>query len=100
MSDNYHPTYFTKRAIHNQLLNSIVGNHDLVCSCDAPLIHITNLIFEFAKPTNFTEKEKKQIRKCLGDGDHIGETHGDAAEDGGLSAGDLEKLFAEDDDTG
>ncbi|AVN68372.1 hypothetical protein [Betatorquevirus homini13] len=99
MSDNYHPTILQNDAVHNQLLNSIVGNHDLVCSCDSPLIHITNLIFEFAKPTNFTEK-KKTSRKCLGDGDHIGETHGDAAEDGGLSAGDLEKLFAEDNDTG
>lgn len=100
MSDNYHPTYFTKRAVHNQLLNSIVGNHDLVCSCDSPLTHVSALIFEHAQPTNFTEKQKKIIRKCLGDGDHTGETLGDAAEDGGLSAGDLEKLFADDADSG
>lgn len=100
MTENYHPTYFTKRAVQNQLLNSIVGNHDLVCSCDAPMTHLAALIFENAQPTNFTEKQKKQIKKCLGIGEEDTATHGDADDDGGISPGDLEKLFAEDTDTG
>lgn len=97
--NNYKPTYFTKNAIHNQLLNTIVGNHDLVCSCDEPLIHITNLIFQKAKPTNFSEKDKKEILKCLGDA--AGDTAGkdDAPEDG-FTDGDLAQLFENDTDSG
>lgn len=82
----------TSNASQKQLLNTIVGNHDLICGCDEPLKHVACLIFEKAQPTNFTEKEKKTIKKCLG------ENGGDAdgTEDLGISTGDLEKLFAED----
>lgn len=98
MTENYCPTYFTKNAVQNQLLNTLVGNHDLVCGCDKPTAHLAALLFEKAQPTDFTEKQKKQIKKCLGitDGDHTTE---DAA-DGGFTDGDLERLFAEDGEDG
>lgn len=100
MSDFYKPTYFTKNAVQNQLLNTIVGNHDLICSCDQPMTHLACLIFEKAQPTDFTEKQKKQIRKCLGDGETAIPNGGGVEEDGGLTDGDLERLFAEEDATG
>lgn len=92
MSDYYKPTYLTKNGIHKQLLNTLCGNHDLVCYCDDPLKHLAILIFEKAKPTNFSEKEKKLIKKCLGE--DVGDGAPDAAAT--IDAGDLERLFAED----
>lgn len=97
MSDNFKHTYYSKKAVQKQLLNTIVGNHDLICCCDEPLTHICGLIFEQAQPTNFTEEQKKQIRKCLGDGDAAATPE---KEDGGFGPGDLEKLFEEDTTTG
>lgn len=90
MSDFINPRY-GKNAMKNQLLNTIVGNHDLVCSCESPLKHITNIIFEKAPPSNFTEEEKKKIKKCLGE-----EPTTDliATEDDGFGPGDLDQLFA------
>lgn len=92
MSSMYNPTYLGKNALQNQLLNTICGNHDLICKCDEPLKHTALLIFEKARPTNFTEEQKKTIKKCLG------EDAGDGAVDttDHIDPGDLEKLFAED----
>ncbi len=98
MSSRFEHTYLTKNGLQGQLLNTLVGNHDLCCKCDEPLTHLAVLIFEKAKPTNFTEKEKTIIKKCLGEGDGDGTTTGDAID--GLGDGDLEKLFAEDGDDG
>lgn len=98
MSDFYKPTYYTKNANQKQLLNTLVGNHDLICGCEEPLTHIGCLIFEKARPTNIPPKYKKIIKKCLGeeDGDGAALTNGD---DTPIDAGDLEKLFGEDDST-
>ncbi len=93
MSDYYKPTYMTKNGLHNQYLNSICGQHDLFCKCDEPLKHTAILIFEKAHPTNFTEKEKKCIKKCLGEEDGDGKDH--TGKDA-IDTGDLDRLFAED----
>ncbi len=94
MTEYFQHTYLTKKGLQRQLLNTIVGNHDLVCKCNEPLTHVAALIFEDAKPTNFTEKQKKIIKQCLGE--DAGTTTG---EDLAIDGGDLEQLFAEDDDT-
>lgn len=98
MSDNFCPPKYSPKALQNQLINSIIGNHDLLCGCDNPTTHLAALLFEKTNPTNFTEEQKKIIRKCLGD-DHT-TTDIAAIEDGGFSEGDLEQLFAEDGDEG
>ncbi len=91
MTHLYKPTYLTKNAQQKQLLNTIVGNHDLICNCEEPLKHIGLLIFEKAKPSNFTEEEKKLIKKCLGEE----EATGDRDADDGFTDGDLAALFTE-----
>lgn len=92
MTSNFKPTYLTSNSLQKQLLNTIVGNHDLICGCDSPLKHVACLIFQKAQPTNFTEEEKTTIKKCLGEEDGVA----DGTDDLALSTGDLEKLFAED----
>lgn len=87
---------YSTTQLEKQLLNTVVGNHDLCCGCEDPLLHITNLIFKHAKPKNFTEKEKLQIKLCLGDTDTTDHTATDAVD--GLTPGDLEKLFEQEDD--
>lgn len=93
MSDLFKHTYYGKKALQNQLLNSIVGNHDLICGCEDPLKHISILIFEKAKPKNFTENQKKIIKQCLGEEDADG---GDQKDGEDITGEDLERLFAED----
>ncbi len=95
MSEFYKHTYLTKNAQQKQLLNTLVGNHDLICCCDEPLKHIFVLIAEKAKPTNFTEQQKKLIKQCLGEEDTAGDQEDHTGFD--IDSGDLEKLFADDD---
>lgn len=91
MTHLYKPTYLTKNSQQKQLLNTIVGNHDLICGCDEPLKHLGLLIFEKAKPSNFTEQEKSIIKSCLGEENTTG---GQDADDG-FTDGDLAALFTE-----
>lgn len=95
MSENFCPTQYNEKALQKQLLNTIIGNHDLICGCNSATTHLAALIFEQASPTNFTNQQKKTIKQCLGE-DHTTTDIIDE-EDGGFSAGDLEQLFAEDD---
>ncbi len=85
---------YTSAALNLQLINSLHNNHDLCCGCQNPSEHLLFLLATKVKPTNFTKEEKKQIQKCLGFGD--GRTTED--EDTGLEPGDLEKLFAIEDE--
>lgn len=82
---------YTENGMKNQFLNCIVGLHDLTCCCESPLTHAVNIIFEKAAPTNFTEKEKLQIKKCLGEEDTKTMA---TTEDDGFGPGDLDQLFA------
>lgn len=95
MSKNFKHTYYNAKALENQLLNNIVGSHDLICGCPDPFVHLTNLIFTKVKPTKFTTEDKENIKKCLGIGtDPVIEDAGDAVD--GLTGQELEKLFEED----
>lgn len=91
MSDNYKHTWYSKRQLGKQYLNGICGMHDLWCGCDDPLKHTATLIFEEAKPTNFSTKDQQTIKKCLGEETTATET-GD--QDDGFEGGDLDRLFA------
>lgn len=92
MTSMHKHTFYGAKALQNQYLNTICGNHDLMCSCDDPLKHTALLILQKAKP-KFTEEEKKIIRKCLGEEDGAGGQDSTAID---IDSGDLEKLFAED----
>lgn len=92
MTSMHKHTFYGAKALQDQFLNSICGNHDLMCSCDDPLKHTCLLILQKAKPT-FTDDQKKIIKKCLGEEDGDGDPATTALD---IDAGDLEKLFAED----
>lgn len=89
------PTYYNATSIQGQLLNTFVSAHDLTCGCDHPIEHIIWTTATKGKPTRFTDEEKKKLKECLGFGEDptIKEE-----ETTGLDTGDLEKLFAHDDD--
>lgn len=86
MSKFLQPRLYEKRALENQLLNVIIGSHDLMCGCPKPLQHIKNLI---ETPQCLTTEENTTK-----------ERDGTQEEDIGFSTGDLEKLFEEDDAQG
>lgn len=79
MSKHLQPCIYEGRAKELQLINCLIGTHDLACGCTEPLIHIENLIQSTKTPT------------C-----HGTTTTGDAAD--GLDIGDLDALFAENGD--
>lgn len=80
-----------KSSTKKQLINTFVGNHDLVCLCKNPAYHSLYILAEqLGKELN--PQDKQQIIKCLG------ETTTDAEGDIGIDTADLEKLFGEEDD--
>ncbi len=82
-----------QHALEKQLINTFVGNHDLICMCDNPAYHSLQILIKQLKP-ELKQEEIKQLQLCLGE-----ETTTTAAnaEDTGIDIGDLEKLFGEDD---
>lgn len=93
MTSNYYKKPFlNSKGLEKQYLNSIVGNHDLWCSCDDPIKHTVDTIFTHAKPENFNQETKNKILKCLGE-DPTTTDPGPAADDG-FGPGDLDLLFA------
>lgn len=86
------PTYYNSTAKDQQLINCMVGQHDLVCGCEEPTAHLAFLLITKAKPTNFTPEEKQQLKKCL----DIGEDPTIKEDIDTVDFGDLEKLFEED----
>lgn len=86
MSKFLQPRLYENRALENQLLNTIIGTHDLMCGCPKPLQHIQHLINQ---------------PLCLTTGEDITNAKDTTQEeDIGFSTGDLEKLFENDDETG
>ncbi len=92
------PPYYNSNSINQQLINTLIGNHDLICGCDDPASHLLYLLATKTKPKGFTDEEKENIKKCLG----FTETTTDQQEDIGFDAGDLENLFGSfaEEDTG
>ncbi len=64
MTSMHKHTYYGAKALQSQYLNTICGNHDLMCSCDDPLKHTALLILQKAKPT-FTDEERKLLKDAL-----------------------------------
>ncbi len=98
MNSNYYKkTFYNASGQQKQLLNCIVGDHDLICCCEEPLQHITDLIFTANPDIKFKEETKQKIQKCLGT---TQEEDGD--DDAGIGEGELDRLFAEefDENTG
>lgn len=87
MSD-YIPPNLTKKQQNLQNVNCYVSVHDLTCHCKQPLKHILQQIIE-QEPT-----ATKWLATTTADG---GNQDGDADIDH-FGPGELERLFAEDDD--
>lgn len=78
----------------NQMINVCCGAHDLICPCDEPTKHIITHIFSHGEPYQVTKKQKIEIEKCLITTE---EEDGQEEEETGITTGDLEMLFAQDD---
>lgn len=86
MSDFVDPKY-TKRQLNLQMVNGYVAIHDLRCHCQKPLQHIIEQIHQ-QEPTL-----KCQDTTTAAVGNPDGEKDID-----GFGPGELERLFAEEDD--
>ena len=83
MSKFQQPALYKGRALDNQWINLIIGSHDLFCGCNKPIKHLQSILpkeCHSSDQENTTEKDT---------------THGD---DTGLEPGELEQLFAENDE--
>lgn len=81
MSKYYKPTIYNSKGLQNQWINCIFQSHDIICSCNKPIEHLTDLINN-QKCQHSTEETTTE------------ETGGDTLkEETGFDEGDLEKLF-------
>lgn len=86
MSDYLKPSLYNGRGQENQLLNLMFHGHDMICGCNYPDKHLTFLL----------QREKCHLSKGTNTGD---ETTGTAKEEEtGIDEGDLERLFATEND--
>ncbi len=92
------PTYYNSNGLQQQLKNTLFGNHDLCCGCDTPGNHLFYLLKDTIHPSKFSTTEINEIKKCLGIGETTKTTTTEDAEEG-FQDGDLEALFAEEDDS-
>ncbi len=80
-----------------QWLNFCNQSHDLICGCDEPTKHLLKTILEKSNWLDITEDKKTTIKQCLGlEEDHTATEDKPGEEDEGFGPGDLETLFAED----
>lgn len=87
MSDFVPPNY-TKKQLNLQMVNGYVHIHDLHCHCKTPLNHIIQQIYQ-QEPT---------IKKCQGTSTEEDGNLDTGADVDHFGPGELERLFAEDDD--
>lgn len=93
MSKYQQSTWYSKKQLALQQVNTHVAIHDLNCGCNKPLQHIITTILE-KEPSLKEDKEfVDTIKTCL-TSEAPGGTPGDEEENFG--PGDLEKLFEED----
>ena len=109
MSSYYKPSGYTDYQKTTQWLNNCVSSHDLFCWCNDPWKHLMQGLLERGSEFDLSEKDKRLLQKCLITGKKDGgnqeerETTTTTKEETGLDLeeGELEKLFAEEnDDTG
>lgn len=93
MSKYQQPTWYSKKQLTLQQVNTHVAIHDLNCGCNKPLQHIITTILEKEPSLKEDSDFVDTIKKCL-----TTEAHGGTPDDEeeGFGAGDLEKLFEKD----
>ncbi len=87
MSD-YVPVNPTSKQQKINWMNTIVHVHDLQCNCDSPLEHTILHITNQEPNLRFSEKQKKNLKRCLFTEDTI------VKEEEPFGEGELEALFA------
>lgn len=86
MSDYLKPTLYNGRGLENQLKNICYNAHDLCCGCPNPTSHLRHLFGVQCLSTETSTKENSE-----------NSTNKENPEEG-FDAGDLEALFATDED--
>ena len=100
MSSFWKPPVYDVRGRETQWINNTIQAHDIFCGCNEPGNHLLLALAERSAQQNISKDTLQTATKCLSGGDHTGEEPtGQDEEDGGFGIGDLEKLFAEDEDT-
>lgn len=89
------PSLYSTTQQEKQLLNHVFQIHDFACGCRDPPSHLTWLLINNCNPQDFNSTEKEKLKKWLGT--TTGETD-TMEEDTGFNAGDLEKLFAQEEE--
>ncbi len=84
MSKFQKPALYQGKALDQQWINNIFNSHDLFCGCNHVIDHLKSIL---ADPTWPGTGETSTAKEDTGPTDETG-----------LSPGDLERLFAEDDD--
>lgn len=108
MSSFYKPSEYTPFQKETQWLNDIHQTHDLFCWCNDPWKHLMQCLLMRGNQFNLSAKDTRILQKCLISTKETGEdqepttekttTEEDNVLD--LEDGELEKLFAEIEDTG
>nr|ALN98250.1 ORF2 [Gorilla anellovirus] len=105
MSDVWKPSVYGVNGRELQWLNGTLNNHDSFCGCDNPVFHFFCIVTRRGTTLGLNKKALKTIQKCLTTGKETsdGEETGGAASthtpEDGFDFGDLETLFAKEDDT-
>lgn len=82
MSKHFKPCLYKNKALENQWINTIVGGHDLWCGCCKPFDHLKDIL---ARDKWLHTKDASTETTHTENGD---------ADDFTLDDGDLEQLFA------
>lgn len=96
---NFVPKNYNEKRLTLDFTNGVAHLHDMICDCPKPLEHSIQLLINQEPNLKFNKKTSDQLKKCLTTGEEPA-TAVDALD--GLTPGDLDALFAEDDtaDTG
>nr|WMC00965.1 ORF2 [Anellovirus D_HF6_591] len=103
MSSYFKEPLTTTWQLQTQWINTIFTTHDLICSCDDVLRHFLQATLERGCQFDLDYKTKRIIQKCLTSTKDTGKTTTDAALENGiddLTGEELEKLFAQPEETG
>lgn len=84
MSKFQQPALYKGKALENQWINLTISAHDLFCGCTKPLQHLQSIL---PKQECHSSDQEDTTEKNT--------THGDVT---GLEPGELEQLFAENDE--
>lgn len=105
-SSFYKKTEYTPREQETAWLNIVNATHDMFCFCNTPWNHLLQSVLQRGSTFELDPKSIRLMQKCLISGKEDGgnpekeETTTNTKEETGfdIDAGDLEKLFALDDE--